>query len=141
MVAGLMMVPILPAALVWGGRMLEHHPVFCASCHEMQPSYDGWMASGAAKNHHDCIQCHSGKGLGGLLESEWRGARMIGKHFWGPARQDQRITANLPEGFCLKCHASRKLVASHAAFQTAGRTCADCHKHRPGWKFSGQEQS
>jgi cytochrome c nitrite reductase small subunit len=138
---GLMVVSVLPLSLIWGGRMLEHHPAFCASCHEMQPSYDGWMASGAAKAHHDCIQCHSGEGLGGLLESEWRGLRMIGKHFFGRQQPDRPITAVLPEQFCLKCHVRDKLVASHAPFQTAGRTCSDCHKHLIGWKFSGQEQS
>jgi nitrate/TMAO reductase-like tetraheme cytochrome c subunit len=45
---------------MWGGRVLEHKPSFCISCHEMKPSYDNWIASGASKHHPDCIQCHSG---------------------------------------------------------------------------------
>ena len=140
MVVGLMVVPILPVALIWGGRVLEHHPAFCASCHEMQPSYDGWMASGAAKYHPDCIECHSRIGLSGVLESEFRGVRMLGLHLFGQSHSGQAIRATMPEAFCLKCHAGEKVVASHVPFHTEGRTCADCHKHRIGWKFSGQVQ-
>ena len=140
MVAGVMAIPLVPVVLVWGGRALEHRPVFCASCHEMQASYDGWMASGAAKDHPDCIQCHGADGLAGTLESELRGVRMVGLHFFGQRTGGQMIHATMPESWCLKCHAGEKVVASHVPFHTEGRTCADCHKHRIGWKFSGQVQ-
>jgi nitrate/TMAO reductase-like tetraheme cytochrome c subunit len=137
---GLASIIAVPVGLVWGGRVLEHSPSFCASCHEMRPSYDGWMASGAAKYHPDCIVCHGGEGIPGVLESELRGVRMIGMHFFGKRNQDQAIRAKMPEAFCLKCHASEKVLASHSMLRVEGRTCADCHKHRAGWKFKGQLQ-
>jgi len=137
---GVAAVVIVPAGIMWGGRMLEHSPSFCRSCHEMQPGYDGWMASGAAKYHPDCIGCHSGEGIGGVLESELRGVRMIGIHFFGNRAPGQSIEAKVPEAFCLKCHASEKVLASHAMLRVEGRTCPDCHKHRVGWKFRGQLQ-
>lgn len=137
---GLASIIALPAGLIWGGRVLEHSPSFCASCHEMRPSYDGWMASGAAKYHPDCIGCHSGEGIAGVFESELRGTRMIGIHFLGNEKPEHIIRTKIPEAFCLKCHATEKVTASHSMLWTEGRTCADCHKHKVGWKFSGQVQ-
>jgi len=137
---GLASIVALPAGVIWGGHVLEHSPSFCASCHEMQPSYEGWIASGASKNHPTCIECHKGEGLSAVLESEIRGLRMIGIHFFGNREEGRPIEAKMPEAFCLKCHSGEDVVMSHVPFQTGGKTCADCHKHRVGWKFKGQEQ-
>jgi nitrate/TMAO reductase-like tetraheme cytochrome c subunit len=139
-VLGFTSIIAVPAGLIWGGRVLERSPIFCGSCHEMKPSYDGWMASGAAKEHPTCIECHSGDGLSGILESEIRGMRMIGMHFFGKEESGHPIRVKMPEAFCLKCHSGEKLVASHSMFRTEGQTCADCHKHGAGWKFKGQMQ-
>ena len=62
----------------------------------MRSSYDGWILSGAAKDHPDCISCHRGEELSGLLESKIRGLRMIGKHFFGERSDDQSVQARLP---------------------------------------------
>jgi nitrate/TMAO reductase-like tetraheme cytochrome c subunit len=140
LVIGLASVVVVPTGLIWGGRVLERLPSFCASCHEMQPSYDGWMASGAAKDHPDCIGCHSREGIAGVFEAELQGVRMIGIHYFGKRMPGQAIHAVMPEAFCLKCHASEKVLALHSMLQTQGRTCSDCHKHRVGWKFKGQVQ-
>jgi cytochrome c nitrite reductase small subunit len=138
LVAGLVSIVALPGGLIWGGRVLEHSPNFCGSCHEMRPSYNGWMASGAVNGHPDCITCHIGVGLPAVLESEVRGVRMMGLHFFGNRKPGSAIHANVPERFCLRCHEGEKLIASHAMFRTEGRTCSDCHKHRAGWQFKGQ---
>ena len=130
----------LPTFIAWGGRYLERSPSFCASCHEMRPSYDGWTASGAAKYHADCITCHGGEGLSGILEAEARGVRMLGVHFFGGGKSGAAIRAKMPEAICLRCHSSEKVMASHTMFRTQGQTCADCHKHRMGWKFRGEVQ-
>ena len=137
-VAGSIGILALPAAVITGGYFLEKSPSFCNSCHEMRASYNGWLSSGAAKDHPDCISCHRGEGLSGLLESEFRGMRMIGKHFFGKQTSDWPIQAKMPEYFCLKCHSENKIVDSHAMFRIEKQTCADCHKHREGWKFLGQ---
>jgi len=76
-VLGFASIMALPAGLIWGGRVLERNPSFCGSCHEMQPSYDGWMVSGAAKDHPTCIECHSEEGFYGILESEVRGIGLL----------------------------------------------------------------
>ena len=86
------------------------------------------------------IEYHKGEGLSGVLESEVRGLRMMGIHFFGNREEGQAIKAKMPEAFCLKCHSEGEVVSSHVPFQTGGQTCADCHKHRVGWKFKGQEQ-
>lgn len=128
----------LPIGAIWGGHRLEQSPSFCNSCHEMQPSVAAWKTSGADQGHPDCITCHSGAGLAGVLESQVRGLRMIGVHFFGSPKPISDIRATMPETFCLKCHAADAMVEVHAPFQTAGQTCGDCHKHRAGWKFKGQ---
>ncbi len=132
---------LVPAGMVGGGYVLERSPAFCAACHEMRPSVEAWESSGASRNHPDCIGCHSGKGLAGLLESEVRGLRMIGIHFFADRDPDRPIKAKMPETFCLKCHSEEDLVASHAMFKVERRTCADCHKHKPGWDFSGEMEA
>lgn len=128
----------LPVGIMGGGHVLEKSPSFCNSCHEMKASYEGWIQSGASKDHPDCISCHSGEGISGMLESKIRGLRMIGKHFLRLAPREGRIRAAMPEHFCLKCHAPDKVVDSHLPFRIQGETCADCHKHREGWNFVGQ---
>ncbi|MBI1820881.1 MAG: cytochrome C [Nitrospirae bacterium] len=134
----MILVFIVPFGAMWGGRFLEHSPSFCISCHEMQPSYDGWIASGASKHHPDCIQCHSGPGLQGVLESEWRGLHFLKVHYFGHRKANQPFRVKMPEEFCLQCHSAGKLMEAHRPFQTGGHTCADCHKHNPGWKFKGE---
>lgn len=128
----------LPIGMIWGGHVLEHSPSFCNSCHEMQASYEGWLTSGAANNHPTCIECHKGEGFSSVIESELRGLRMIGVHFWGHSDPNEIIKVKMPEAYCLKCHSGEKVIDSHALFQTKRSTCSDCHKHRIGWKFKGQ---
>jgi cytochrome c-type protein NapC len=128
----------LPAGLIGGGHLLEQSPSFCNSCHEMAPSYEAWIATGAAEHHPNCMDCHSGAGLAGVLESQLRGLRMIGKHFL--ERRDPRLSieAEVPDYFCLKCHSKEKTVADHSMLRIEGQTCANCHNHREGWKFSAR---
>ncbi|OLB04867.1 MAG: cytochrome C [Nitrospirae bacterium 13_2_20CM_62_7] len=49
---------IVAAALALGGVAvpLTSHPRFCASCHNIKPSYDSWVVS----THKDvtCVDCH-----------------------------------------------------------------------------------
>lgn len=135
---GMISILALPVGLIGGGHKLEQSPSFCDSCHEMAASYKEWKSSGAAMHHPTCIECHSGVGLAGILESEVRGVRMIGKHLIGGHSPGQPIKADVPDYFCLKCHAREKTVSEHSLLKIEGQRCADCHKHREGWSFVGQ---
>jgi cytochrome c nitrite reductase small subunit len=123
---------------MWGGRVLEHHPAFCISCHEMEPSYNGWIASGASKHHPDCIACHGQEGFWGTVDSELRGLRFMKIHFFEKRRKDFPISAKVPEEYCIRCHSVGKLLDSHKMLMTRGHTCGDCHQHKSNSKFSGE---
>lgn len=129
---------MFPFGAIWGGRVLEHKPSFCVSCHEMKPAYDGWIQSGASKNHPDCIGCHSETGFWGAIDSEFRGLRFLQVHFSGKRTENQPFIVQMPDRYCLQCHAEKKVIEVHKMFVTVGRTCADCHKHKTGFKFSGE---
>jgi hypothetical protein len=129
---------LAPVTLVWGGRLMEHHPRFCISCHEMQPAYDGWIASGASTHHPDCIACHSASGFWGAIDSELRGLHFIRVHFFEKRTDRMPFQVKMPEEFCLQCHPAQKVVELHKKFETAGYTCSNCHKHRTGSKFTGE---
>ncbi len=80
-------VVFLIPAVVAGGRTLEKQPTFCASCHESQEYYELWIRSGAAKDHPNCIECHTGPGLAGILDGQIRGLKHLAVHFFGTIRK------------------------------------------------------
>lgn len=129
---------IFPFGAIWGGRALEHKPSFCISCHEMKPAYDGWISSGASKNHPDCIACHSQEGFWGTIDSEMRGLRFLKIHFFENRGENTPIIAKVPEEYCIRCHSVGKLLESHKMLMTRGHTCSDCHRHKMKSKFSGE---
>ena len=49
---------IVAGAVVLGGVAvpLTSHPKFCASCHNIKPSYDSWVAS--SHKEVTCVDCH-----------------------------------------------------------------------------------
>ena len=129
------------AFLVAGGRAVENHPAFCRSCHEMERPYEGWISSGASKSHSNCMDCHSGKGVPGVVEAELRGFGQLLEHFV-LSRDELKgpFVANLPRRFCLKCHNLElpRTAKAHLPFHIDGKECSRCHKHREGWEFAGE---
>lgn len=132
--------------IVPGGRYLEHQPGFCNSCHEMNRPHAGWVAAGASQNHRDCIQCHSGSGITGIIEAEFRGLEQIMVHFIASEEELKGpFKSKVPSEFCTKCHSMEKprVRAAHARFKEKmeGHPCGNCHKHLEDWEFSGEIRS
>lgn len=124
---------------VVAGRALESQPTFCASCHEEKINYDTWLASGAARDHPTCIECHSGPGIPGVLHAQARGAIHIVKHFTGTFQEPLR--GSVPREWCTQCHTPNpRLDREHRRVTNfATRPCAECHHHRPEADFKGED--
>ncbi len=134
-----MAVPVLAAGTVAAAYALEKQPGFCALCHEMQPSYDNWRSSGAAEDHPDCIQCHKGPGLAGVLDAQRRGVRDTVAHVSG--NYPRPIVAQVPDAWCTQCHAGAETSGEHDEVpEFNAKACAACHNHAPGADFSGEEE-
>ena len=136
----------MAAMVVPGARYLEHQPGFCNSCHEMNRPHAGWVASGASQHHPDCIQCHSGPGITGVVEAELRGVGQLIAHFSDSEKELQGpFKYKVPREFCTQCHSMEKpqVKAAHTRFQEKmeGRPCGTCHKHQEGWEFAGEIRS
>lgn len=128
-------------AFVAGFRVVESQPGFCYLCHEEHPAHQGWLASGAAREHPNCIECHSGPGVTGVVAAQLKGATHFVKHVTGDFAEPI-ARADVPDEFCTQCHVSGSVVGEHrevAGFAT--RQCADCHNHKPGARFGEGEES
>jgi hypothetical protein len=133
---GLILAAGLGLAAVVGGRALEMHPSFCASCHEIREHYDRWLASGAVQHSANCIECHSGPGLAGIIGGQLRGARHVVSHVTG--LYAATISADVPRSWCVRCHSEGTLAAGHVRVSDIGpQRCGACHNHAPGARFYG----
>lgn len=109
------------------------NPSFCARCHEMVSTYEGWQSS----PHHSvtCHQCHADGSLAGEISARLRGLRMIPVHLSG---NDKELlpTCEFDWRRCYECHympsagsaTMSPLPASHLYFSDEDRRqCAVCH--------------
>lgn len=130
---------ILGGALSGGGRLLEAHPGFCISCHEMKYYGRTFQSSGAAKHHPDCIMCHSGAGVTGAVAAQMDGLHELAIHFWGTPRPARQYVAGVvPNENCIKCHVHGYDRDAHQGVPIRGRACAQCHNHYAEQDFGGQ---
>jgi hypothetical protein len=92
----------------------EQHDSFCASCHTQPEStfYERSttsqpvdLASVHTPKKTRCIDCHSGIGLRGRLEAELLGAHNALAFYTGTAVQPAKLTRQVGDASCLKCHA------------------------------------
>jgi len=72
---------------------------FCTSCHEMSTRYVSWTRS--THNNVECMDCHSGVGLGGYINAKIGGARQMVQHYFG---EIGNIQAVVEDPVCMKCH-------------------------------------
>lgn len=83
-------------------------PVFCNSCHIMEPYYKSWQES----SHKDvsCIECHFAPGLGGKVRGKMLGLVQLAKYVTQSA--GPRPSAEIPDSSCLRsgCHDTRLLA-------------------------------
>lgn len=105
-------------------------PEFCASCHEMKPSYKASLTS--LHKHADCLSCHQEPGISGvfieklqLLEMVLAKSKVIG----------DVTSAQVTNEACLRCHKDAigqvhrvgTIKIKHKEPLEAGYSCTDCH--------------
>jgi hypothetical protein len=134
---------------------VEEHDLFCASCHsEPEVTYVNRaqaagavdLASAHAMLAHSeaqaaptrCIDCHSGPGAGGRLESMGLGVRDALRWVSGTAAQPAVQTVPIADANCLKCHAdtsastdfdnhAHHYLAKWQAMDAKAGACVSCH--------------
>lgn len=133
---------------VYASSRLEENDAFCASCHtEPEVTYFGRTQTASAVDlasfHHGkttrCIDCHSGPGIDGRLNTIMTlGVRDLLLYMTHQAKQPAPLTQPIPDANCLKCHGDVPQTQSfqshfHAflsrwqAQDPNAATCVDCH--------------
>ncbi len=114
-------------------------PVFCSSCHIMEPYYKSWQQS--AHKVVTCIECHFPPGVGGEVRGKMLGLVQLLKYVTASA--GPRPSAEIPDASCLRsgCHERRLLEGlvdfhgipfDHTPHLEEGRRgktlrCTSCH--------------
>ncbi len=133
---------------VYASSRLEEDDAFCASCHtEPEVTYFNRTQTPSAVDlasfHHGetarCIDCHSGPGVDGRLNTIMTlGVRDLVLYATHQAKQPAPLTQLIPDANCLKCHEDVPQTRSfdrhfHAflsrwqAQDSSAATCVDCH--------------
>ena len=130
---------VLLVLMTGGAAWYTSRPVFCNSCHIMEPYYKSWQAS--SHKNVTCVQCHFPPSIGGEVRGKLLGLVQLLKYV--TASNGPRPTAEIPDESCLRsgCHETR-LLSGHVDFhginfdhtphlQTGrrGKTlrCTSCH--------------
>ncbi|MDF0643343.1 MAG: NapC/NirT family cytochrome c [Nitrospira sp.] len=102
--------PVIILALVVGALALggvavplTNHPKFCASCHNIAPSYDSWVAS----SHREvtCVACHVRPGIEGWMHDKaWAGTKDLFISAFGTPTDSHNLKASVDSDVCLGCH-------------------------------------
>jgi nitrate/TMAO reductase-like tetraheme cytochrome c subunit len=113
----LIVVLVAVAVMATGGFVFaatqESHDSFCASCHTQPestfvqrststPAVD--LASYHTPQNSLCIDCHSGPGVFGRMQTELMGARNAFIWYIGTAVQPAVTNFPISDASCLKCH-------------------------------------
>lgn len=106
---------IVAGALVLGGIAvpLTNHPKFCASCHNIRPSYDSWVVS----SHKDvtCVDCHVRPGVKGFMHDKvWTGVKDVAIYVFGTPTDAHNLNGPVETGICLGCHRATLRVSEVA---------------------------
>jgi hypothetical protein len=141
-------VGIVATAGFMGMARLEETNTFCASCHtQPETTYLARFTASTqvdlasdhfAKKGANCIDCHSGEGVGGRLAAEFEGAGNAIKYVTHTMTQPAKMLATMGDDHCLKCHSgvtAQRDINNHfhyflsrwqAQSADAGH-CVDCH--------------
>ena len=96
---------IVVGVLVIGGAAvpLTNHPAFCATCHNIRPSYETWAQS----THKDvsCVECHVRPGVKGWLHDKaWAGTKDVAITLFGTPTDAHNLQAAVSSDVCITCH-------------------------------------
>jgi len=120
-------VGVLAAIAVVGFAVWEYTstPGFCASCHIIEPSVEGWRDSAHAEDA-SCMDCHADEGLVGEFVAHIGGVQEVYMQVTeSPAYED--IRGHVPSERCMSCHEDdwAELPEDHP---TAEAPCGVCHR-------------
>lgn len=107
---------ILAGAVALGGVAvpLTDHPRFCASCHNIRPSFESWVAS----SHKDvtCVACHVRPGVEGFVHDKaYAGLKDVAIYLFGTPTDAHNLQATVSSDVCLSCHRAILRVSEVAA--------------------------
>jgi len=96
---------LVAGAIALGGVAvpITNHPKFCASCHNIAPSYESWVKS----SHKDvtCVTCHVRPGVEGWMHDKvWAGTKDVAIYFFGTPTDPHNLKAKIDSEVCLTCH-------------------------------------
>lgn len=86
-----------------GVAQATEQPVFCSSCHEMEPYYEAWESG-----PHDgisCVECHVDSGITERVGHKFVALREVWVHATGEPLFPLVENAEIPDKRCLSCHA------------------------------------
>ena len=104
-------------------------PGFCASCHEIEPSVEGWRGSvHAQEDAATCLDCHADAGFVGEMVAHIGGIQEAYVHITQKP-EAEHISGLVPAERCVACHedawADEAFAAEHP---TQDAPCAVCHR-------------
>ena len=79
--------------------MKQEKSEYCGSCHTMAPYYESWKKSSHADV--ECVECHSGRGVGGWIQLRRDLSRMARVEKSGTQPD---LSIEITDEFCLRCH-------------------------------------
>ncbi len=96
---------IVAGALALGGVAvpLTSHPKFCATCHNIKPSYDSWVVS--SHKEVTCVDCHVRPSVQGYLEDKVQaGIKDVAIYVFGTPTDPHNLQATVHSEVCIGCH-------------------------------------
>lgn len=90
-----------------GAEYYTSRPVFCNSCHVMNPYYESWSRDKHAHEETDawCVDCHYAPGQQHTIKAKFKGLSQVASYFSG-RYGSSRPRAHVDDASCLrsKCH-------------------------------------
>jgi cytochrome c nitrite reductase small subunit len=96
---------ILVGALLLGGVAvpLTNHPAFCASCHNIRPAHETWLAS--THKTVTCVDCHVRPGVEGFLHDKvYAGLKDVAIYVLGKPTEAHNLDGPVASEVCYGCH-------------------------------------
>ena len=130
---------LIALAVITGGIIYTTSPVFCKTCHVMQPFYDDWSTSSHAEI--GCVKCHLKPGFAGMVTQRLGTTKNMIMYFI--TGKGSIGTIKPGNEMCLQCHIAEKTVSPSGDLiiphplhvEEVEVTCAECHTnvvhHRP----------
>jgi cytochrome c nitrite reductase small subunit len=102
---GTVILALVAGAIALGGAAipLTNYPKFCASCHNIAPSYDSWVKS--SHKQVTCVTCHVRPTIEGWLHDKaWSGTKDVAIYLFGTPTDAHNLKAKVDSDICLNCH-------------------------------------